>query len=153
MPAALRITAIIIECLFLLWFILPAFFHIFKAGNILGVLICAVTLFRTAFSACYHRLGDWMSQNGAAEALWIIIHIACISFAVYAVVISICMIIEMKTKPSADATVIILGAQVKPWGVSRLLKQRIAAAESYLIKHPEAKAIASGGQGNNEPMS
>lgn len=153
MPSVLKIGAVIIECLFLLWFILPAFFHVFKAGNILGVLICSVALFRTAFSACYHRLGELMSQNGATKALWITIHVCCISFAVYASAISICMIIAMKIKPSADATAIILGAQVKPWGASRLLKQRIAAAENYLFHHPDAKAIASGGQGNNEPMS
>lgn len=153
MPTAIRITAIVIEVVFLLWFIIPIRFRIFKAGNILGVLMCSAAIFRTAFSPAYHALGGVMAQNAVTNILWIILRIGCIAFAVYAILISVCMIIAMKRKPSSCATAIILGAQVKPWGASRLLKQRIFAAERYLHEHPDAVAIASGGQGANEPMA
>ena len=153
MTAAIKGAAIIIESVFLLWFIIPIRFRIFKAGNIAGVMICLAALFRTAFSSVYHGLEAIMTQYTPTAVLWITAHFLCIAFAVYAIVISIIMIIAMKIKPADDATAIILGAQVKPWGASRLLKQRIVAAERFLTAHPGAKAIASGGQGPNEPMS
>lgn len=153
MQNVLKIIAIVIEVIFLLWFLLPIRFHIFKAGNLLGVVICLIALFRTAFSSVYHQLDAFMLQNTITGIIWLIIKYGCILFAVYAVIVSICMIAAMKIKPKKNATAVILGAQVKPWGASRLLLQRIKAAESYLDRNPVVKAIASGGQGDNEPMS
>ena len=153
MQNVLRIIAIVIEVIFLLWFLLPIRFHIFKAGNLLGVVICLIALFRTAFSSVYHQMDAFMLQNTITKIIWLIIKYGCIMFAIYAVIVSICMIAAMKIKPKKNATAVILGAQVKPWGASRLLLQRIKAAESYLDQNPVAKAIASGGQGDNEPMS
>ena len=153
MQNVLRIIAIVIEAIFLLWFLLPIRFHIFKAGNLLGVVICLIALFRTAFSSVYHQMDAFMLQNTITKIIWLIIKYGCIMFAIYAVIVSICMIAAMKIKPKKNATAVILGAQVKPWGASRLLLQRIKAAENYLDRNPGVKAIASGGQGDNEPMS
>ena len=150
---AFKIIAIIIEIIFLLWFILPAFFHIFKAGNILGVLLCLILLYRTAFSSVYHQMEAVLLAQPFAKVLWIIAKTAFVLFLIYAAAVSICMIIAMRIKPAENATAVILGAQVKPWGASRLLKQRIYAAEKYLNSHPQSKAVASGGKGENEPIS
>ena len=48
---------------------------------------------------------------------------------------------------------IILGCQVKPWGPSILLQDRLDAALDYLEEHPEVTAIVSGGQGTDEPIT
>lgn len=48
---------------------------------------------------------------------------------------------------------IILGCQVKPWGPSILLQDRIDKAADYLLAHPEVIVVASGGQGPDEPMT
>ncbi len=48
---------------------------------------------------------------------------------------------------------VILGCQVKPWGPSILLQDRINKAAGYLLAHPEVIAVASGAQGPDEPMS
>jgi uncharacterized SAM-binding protein YcdF (DUF218 family) len=48
---------------------------------------------------------------------------------------------------------IVLGCQVKSWGPSILLQDRIDTAAAYLLDHPEVVVIASGGQGADEPMS
>lgn len=53
---------------------------------------------------------------------------------------------------SADY-LIILGAKVNPDGPSLLLQQRIDTAYEYLVANPDTVAIASGGQGADEPMS
>jgi uncharacterized SAM-binding protein YcdF (DUF218 family) len=48
---------------------------------------------------------------------------------------------------------IVLGCQVKSWGPSILLQDRINTAAEYLLDHPDTLVIASGGQGPDEPMS
>ena len=48
---------------------------------------------------------------------------------------------------------VILGCQVKPWGPSILLQDRINKAADYLKEHPNVIAVASGGQGPDEPMT
>lgn len=49
--------------------------------------------------------------------------------------------------------VIVLGAQMKESGPSLALKTRLDTAADYLIAHPETRAVLSGGQGSNEPVS
>ena len=57
-----------------------------------------------------------------------------------------------KPEPGLDA-IIVLGARVNEDGPSGSLRQRIDAAASYLRLNPETLAVASGGQGEDEPMS
>ena len=54
--------------------------------------------------------------------------------------------------PPENSTAIVLGAQVKPWGPSVILRGRIDAAKSYLDDSPNANAVLSGGQGSDEIM-
>ncbi len=49
--------------------------------------------------------------------------------------------------------VVILGAKVRVTGPSASLWDRIYAAADYLEAHPDVIAIASGGQGEDEPMT
>ena len=49
--------------------------------------------------------------------------------------------------------ILVLGAKVREDGPSLSLMDRIRAAYDYLAEHPEIIAIASGGQGADEPMS
>lgn len=48
---------------------------------------------------------------------------------------------------------VILGCQVKPWGPSILLQDRIDKAVAYLKEHPDVIVVASGGQGPDEHMT
>ncbi|MGI5963177.1 MAG: YdcF family protein [Lawsonibacter sp.] len=48
---------------------------------------------------------------------------------------------------------IVLGCQVKPWGPSVLLQDRLDEALRYLEDHPDLKVVVSGGQGPDEPVS
>lgn len=48
---------------------------------------------------------------------------------------------------------IILGCQVKPWGPSILLQDRLDKALEYLKEHPEVTVVVSGGQGPDEHIS
>ena len=48
---------------------------------------------------------------------------------------------------------IVLGCQVKPWGPSILLQDRLDKALEYLEEHPDMTVVVSGGQGSDEPMT
>lgn len=48
---------------------------------------------------------------------------------------------------------IILGAQVKPWGPSVLLRDRLDTALDYLEDHPDIIIVVSGGKGADEHIS
>lgn len=53
----------------------------------------------------------------------------------------------------APRVMVILGAQVKPWGPSVLLQDRLDTALAYLEDHPEMTVVVSGGQGRDEHIS
>lgn len=48
---------------------------------------------------------------------------------------------------------VIFGCQVKPWGPSVLLQDRLDTALDYLEEHPDMTVYVSGGQGPDEPVS
>lgn len=48
---------------------------------------------------------------------------------------------------------LILGCEVKPWGPSELLLDRLDEALGYLEENPQLPVIVSGGQGPTEPTS
>lgn len=57
---------------------------------------------------------------------------------------------EVKGDPQL---MVILGCQVKPWGPSILLQDRLDTALAYLQEHPGMTVVVSGGQGPDEPES
>lgn len=50
-------------------------------------------------------------------------------------------------------TMLILGCQVKPWGPSELLLDRLDTALAYLEGREDVRIIVSGGQGKDEPTT
>lgn len=50
-------------------------------------------------------------------------------------------------------TMVILGCQVKPWGPSTMLQDRLDRALAYLKDHPDMTVVVSGGQGKDEHIS
>ena len=48
---------------------------------------------------------------------------------------------------------VVFGCQVKPWGPSVLLQDRLDTALAYLEEHPEMTVVVTGGQGDDEPVS
>lgn len=57
---------------------------------------------------------------------------------------------EIKGDPQV---MVILGCQVKPWGPSVLLQDRLDKALDYLRDHPDMTVVVSGGQGKDEHIS
>lgn len=152
----LRVCITIASLVFLVWFILPFVkYGILNPGNILGALICLYLIFRFGFKKIYNSFKEFFLKRKFTKFLWYVVNTVFAIFAVYAIVISSLMISFSLNAPASNSstTAIVLGAQVKPWGASALLQQRINAAYKYLKEHPKAYAIATGGQGSDEPMS
>ena len=63
------------------------------------------------------------------------------------------MIWKANNIPQEETTVVVLGCQVKPYGPSLMLQERLDAAYKYLSENKNIKCILSGGKGNDEPMS
>ena len=85
--------------------------------------------------------------------LWLLrglLLVAAVSF----VIIEGCIISQMHAKAEDGLDyIIVLGAQVRADGPSKVLKHRLDTAAEYLEKNPETLCIVSGGQGYNEPCS
>ncbi len=79
----------------------------------------------------------------------------CICVGVLAAAVTGCFIIHgAYGNPGQDCDyVIVLGAGVNGTVPSLSLRERIDAAYDYLIAHPQAICVVSGGQGNNEDIS
>lgn len=74
----------------------------------------------------------------------------CLLFAVA----EVCIISGFAAKGEAGLDyIIVLGAQMKADGPSRVLKMRLDKACDYLAENPDTKVIVSGGQGSDEHVS
>jgi len=78
----------------------------------------------------------------------------CVGIALI-LVLETLMLTAAYVKPEKDADlVIVLGCGIFPdGGLTLSLKNRLDAAYDYLIEHPDANCIVSGGQGDNEPIA
>lgn len=66
---------------------------------------------------------------------------------------SVVMIVAACRPAPTDATVVVLGAGIRGDRPSRTLRERLDAAYEYLVAHPEAPCILTGGQGPDEICS
>lgn len=155
MNKALCITVFIVALVFLIWFIMPIIsFRIINPGNILGIIICLYLMFWGGFNEKYVQIKQSLCSVEAVKILWRIFNVCATAFVAYAVIISALMVFTAYfTPPAKKSTAVVLGAQVKPWGPSTLLQQRIDASVEYLKENPEAVAVVTGGKGSDEPES
>jgi uncharacterized SAM-binding protein YcdF (DUF218 family) len=58
-----------------------------------------------------------------------------------------------KAPEDTPVTVVVLGAQVRKNAPSLMLRQRLDAALDFLVAHPDAPCVVSGGQGADEVFS
>ena len=116
----------------------------------------------TSFFAAWMALGvaflggAWALHAGWWEALPVLVRrcgicIACLALAICAVTQGLAIsCFGAEGEDDLDA-VIVLGAQVRADGPSRVLRYRLDTAREYLEGHPQTRCIVSGGKGTNEP--
>ena len=111
-------------------------------------------------AVCFGRffLWKWAWKHGKSAPiprLWLravnIVVIAAV--AVFLAVECLVFSGAFQKPPEGLDAIIVLGARVDENGPSGSLRQRISAARVYLEENPDTVCIASGGQGEDEPMS
>ncbi|MBO5452734.1 MAG: YdcF family protein [Clostridia bacterium] len=150
-----RRICIITGAVFLVWFLAPALFSgVFNAGNMIGIPLSGIILLCGIFMNKTHLFLKklWEKAFGKVFLSFLSIAVAVVVGFVLFVTGNI-IFYANNTPPTDNTTVVVLGCQVKPWGPSLMLRQRIDAAYKYLEKHENVKCVLSGGQGDDEPVS
>lgn len=147
-----QIISAILAGLSLLYYLTMGFFVGFGVSLLFVWLMLALML--GAIALCFPALRRWwMKQRKWLKVIltvWVALALA------FALISSGAILSGFVSDIPADGEVdciIVLGAQVKADHPSLSLAQRIDAAYEYLSAHPNTIAIASGGQGPDEPMS
>ena len=83
---------------------------------------------------------------------YVVVTLVALGIGVY---VSLLLRITSKFQTESEEVdyLIVLGAQVRDDGPSRVLLYRLETAEQYLREHPKVICIVSGGKGANEPVS
>lgn len=93
--------------------------------------------------------------GGKRSKLWLKVLIAALAVLIagFGVLEAIVLSGARTEIHGSPEVMVILGAQVKPWGPSEMLKDRLDTALDYLKDAPELPIVVSGGQGRDEPTS
>ncbi len=137
----------IIFMLLSVWFMLPIFKGILHIGMVYPTLILlflsAVLLFWEKVKAFSKKHKIIFRSLLAAFILGITVILVPLGF----------MIAASVDTPPENATVVVLGCQVKGDKPSRMLNDRCESALNFLKSNPKSVCVASGGQGKGENIS
>ena len=105
----------------------------------------------------FYRVAGWLRKRYPKlikTVVRIVTAILCIGLLIFSITEAIIIHASFGAPEASADYLLVLGAKVSRNGRPSLaLKNRIDAAFDYLIAHPDAVAILSGGQGPDEPMT
>lgn len=146
----IRIALVFISVSMIYWYIIS---RIVNIGSVIGTLFFTWIGLNGIFWGKIRQAVRKMKQKRSTK---IIYRIVCILFALLFLWIGLilgAMVYFARKAPSDNATVVVLGCQVRGNTPSLMLSKRIDAAYDYLVLHPDAKCVVSGGQGTGENIS
>lgn len=149
---AVRSVFAVIAIVFIIYFLVSLIAGLDKLACVAGILLSAWVMC-VSIKPIYNFIKELCLKTGFTHVLFVIVNVCFIAFAVYGALVTGAMVICASQAPAENSTAVVLGAQVKPWGPSTILRGRINAAEEYLNENPDACAVLSGGKGDDEPMS
>lgn len=130
---------------------LPA--GILNIGNASGIVFFSLLGLYCLFYQRVHAIIARLWQHTAGKCGLLVLAVIGILAVLTAAITGILMIRAACRKPAENATVVVLGCQVRGSAPSLMLTERLDAAAEYLRAHPQAKCIVSGGQGVGEDIS
>ncbi len=140
--------------LFFLWFVWPAVFKgIINAGNLCGMFGSAMMAFYGLKHQIVHQaiLQLWQVRLSRVVML-LFLAVACFFVVLMGLAAIAILCAESKEIPE-NMPAIVLGCSVKGTRPSRILAERIDAAQAYMQTNPDALCVLSGGQGKGEDIS
>ena len=149
----LRIALIVIGVLGLIWFLTPfAVGRIMNLGNGTGAVIMVLIIAYGAFMPKINQAIKKLYAQKIGKVILTGILVVVAAVILLAGVETAFMIKAATAKPSENATVVVLGCRAYGSRPSIMLASRLDAAYEYLMEHPDAICIVSGGQGPDESM-
>lgn len=127
--------------------------RILNIGNLAGLMICIIFVLYAIFMPGIHQWIRLFWQKTAGKVILSMVAVGLTAALVLVVVMTTLMFRAAHTRPSENATVIVLGCKVYGERPSIMLEERLKAAIKYLQANPEAVCIVSGGQGADETIS
>lgn len=149
-----RLFLVVTGGLGVIWFMVPVLVgRLVHIGSITGILVCGiVALYGIFLERVNGILVNIWKKKGGRIVLCILAGLASV-ILMLVVVLTVNMILAANRQPGENATVVVLGCRVYGEKASLSLEERLAAAEEYLVAHPQAVCILSGGQGKGEDIS
>ncbi len=144
------LTLRILALVFIIWFIAPIFKKYFNHGNRLGIAICLFILLFYTNTPVFESVKTFCYTSPVLSIVWDIGKWFIYTFIVYAIIITLAMIIASLIKPQKNATAITLGNRANKDGPSELLKGRIDATKRYLDDNKNTVAVLSGGKSKRD---
>lgn len=146
----LLICGIVLLALFIIPLIL---FGILNTGNGIGL---AFSVLLILYSVFFTRINNGIAKHNKKKTVRIVLKttsVILLLVIIFIIFTTVKIIWTANNTPDEETTVVVLGCQVKPYGPSLMLRERLDAAYEYLGENPNVKCILSGGQGADEPMS
>lgn len=147
-----RSVFLIFSVVFFALFVIPMTSNIINIGNLAGAALC-VWVFCVCCAPLHRKIREIFRKRKITKFIYISINTLFIAFSIYGAVVTSAMVMCASQAPAKNATAVVLGAQVKSYGPSVILMGRINAAKDYLDDNPQAAAVLTGGQGDDEPIS
>ena len=149
-----KASLIILGLTLLIFFLIPLIFMgILNAGNGIGITFSFLVILCGMFFSQINEKIKKLNQDKSGKILLKILSVIIAVILIFIIWATLKMIKAANNAPYKETTVVVLGCQVKPYGPSLMLSERLEAAYEYLKKNPDTKCILSGGQGTDEPMS
>lgn len=126
---------------------------VINAGNLFGFGVSGAFILSGAF---LNRLVDLfirLTQSGKGKAVLTVFLALVISFCTVFFITLSQVVKHSKYTAENQSTVIVLGCQIRGSVPSSTLRARCIVASNYMKEHPDAVAIATGGQGPDEDLS
>ena len=132
------------------WGLLPVFTGRFHAGCLTMLLAGAAV---TAACLWFDAVTAWIAQAWQHTLGKVLLSAACVVVAALLILFAVVSGLMAKAahrEVPEDATLVVLGAALRGEQPSRLLRGRLDAAADYLLAHPKAVCVVTGGQGPDE---
>lgn len=101
----------------------------------------------------YHPYQGKRNGTGLKRVLIVLLALVLAAVLAFGVLLGIVLAGSRDSVRGDPQIMIILGCQVKPWGPSILLQDRLDKALEYFEAHPDTVIVTSGAQGADEPST
>ena len=152
-PIIFRIIGILMFAAAAIAFVLPMTANVINLGNLVGLSISLLLMAILIFWKTTCRWICVIRQKKGGRIFLIVVSVLCAIVLVTALALTALMIVGAHKTTDKDTTVVVLGCAVNGDQPSRMLRARLDEAYAYLVEHPQAVAVLTGGLGTGDTIT